>query len=175
MSEKTSLYLRSVSVIVGICLVVGLLLAGIYRITAPRIEENELKKKQAALYELFPDASGFVDISSSDLPQTVTTLYKTAEGDGYIAYVQFHGYDGNDTFAVGVDSETLKVTTVVEITYGDSVYFGEGYLPTFEGKGEADLGTIPASASPAKYTREALKNAVGDVLVYLESIGGAGE
>ncbi|MBO5790140.1 MAG: hypothetical protein J6R40_03190, partial [Clostridia bacterium] len=59
MNEKTSLYVRSISVIVGICLVVGLMLAGIYKLTAPRIEANELRKQQAALYELFPEASGF--------------------------------------------------------------------------------------------------------------------
>ena len=170
MSKTASLYLRSIAVVVGICLVMGLLLAICYKITAPIIADKELKKQQAALYELFPNASGFDDLTNGDLPETVTSLHKTKEDDGYVAYLRTNTQYGTSSFAVGIDAQTLKITEIKEITYGDSIHFGADYLPSFAGKGEDSLSDIASSASPAKITRSAVKNAVADLLIYLEEI-----
>ncbi|MBO5790608.1 MAG: hypothetical protein J6R40_05570 [Clostridia bacterium] len=170
MSKTASLYLRSIAVVVGICLVMGLLLAICYKITAPIIADKELKKQQAALYELFPEASGFDDLTNGDLPETVTSLFKTKEGDGFVAYLQTNTQYGTSSFAVGIDAQTLKITEIKEITYGDSIHFGADYLPSFVGKDEGGLSDIASSASPAKITRSAVKNAVVDLLLYLEDI-----
>lgn len=172
MSKTASLYLRSIAVVVGICLVMGLLLAICYKITAPIIADNELKKQQAALYELFPEASGFDDLTNGDLPETVTTLFKTKENDAFVAIISVKtawGQGVASTFMVGVDAQTLKITTIKQLTYADSRELPKDFLPSFADKDIADVDLI-STASPTKDTKAAVKSVVNDLLLYLDDI-----
>ena len=53
MTQK-KIYLKSILVIASICLVVGLLMAGVHALTQPVIDRNEAEKQRKALGELFP-------------------------------------------------------------------------------------------------------------------------
>ena len=164
-----NIYIRSIVAVVSICLVMGLALAVVYKITKPIIDANELKKSNAALAEIFPGAT-FEEVfgaesKPADAPKTLTKLYKTADGTGYVAYVETTTGYGKSTFAIGIDATTGTITKIVEVTYGDSIHFGQDYLTSFEGKGGA-LSDVNSSASPAKFTRAALQAAAAEALAY---------
>lgn len=170
MTQK-KIYIKSILVIASICLAVGLLMAGVHTLTQPVIDRNEAEKQQKALAELFPDASGFTEITDlpANAPDGVTALWRTEAGDGCIvAFATNSGY-GTSAFMVGVNADgTVKGLCVV--SYGDSVSFGDGFTGEFAGKDAAGVDLI-SSASPAKYTRKVTKEAVSGILGWLSGSG----
>ena len=77
-------HIKSVAILVTICAVMALLLAGTNTITAPIIEKNAGAAANAALLEVMPQGTGFeqVDLSTYELPATVTEAYKETTGLG---------------------------------------------------------------------------------------------
>lgn len=170
MTQK-KIYLKSILVIASICLVVGLLMAGVHALTQPVIDRNEAEKQRKTLAELFPEASGFTEVTDlpAGAPDGVTALWRTEKGDGYVAAFATNSGYGTSTFMVGVNADGT-VRGLCTVSYGDSVSFGDGFVGEFAGRDAAGLDLI-SSASPAKYTRKAVKDAVSGILGWLAQSG----
>lgn len=115
----------------AITLVIGLLLGVVYEVTKKPIAQQEVKAKQEACVEVFPEADSFeaVDLKeSADMfrkaldeagyqAQTVDEVYQAldASGDvaGYVITVtSSEGYGGDIQFSMGVsmDGTTLGIS-----------------------------------------------------------------
>ncbi|MBO5790117.1 MAG: hypothetical protein J6R40_03075, partial [Clostridia bacterium] len=136
-------------------------------------DPNEPTPDPEELAQLFPSASGFTKVEEGTKPATLTSLYKTNEGDGYVAFIKTNSGYGTSNFALGVDAQTKKITGILVVSYGDSVSLDASFLPSFVGKGAADLGDIDTSASPAIYTKAVIKTAVYDAISFIENMGGS--
>ena len=66
-------YLKSIVVLVSICLIVALLLSGINSITAPIIEKQAASAADAAYLEVLPNATTFENVTG-DFPESVLEM-----------------------------------------------------------------------------------------------------
>lgn len=115
----------------AITLVIGLLLGVVYEVTKKPIAQQEVKAKQEACVEVFPEADSFeaVDLKeSADMfrkaldeagyqAQTVDEVYQALDASGEVAgYVitvtSSEGYGGDIQFSMGVsmDGTTLGIS-----------------------------------------------------------------
>ncbi len=163
------IYVKSIIVMVCLCLVMGLLLALVYNVTAPVIAENEKKANQAALEAMFPGASFTQLTLADDAPAAVTALYRV--DDDHYAVVNLSivtGYTtGETTFVMGVNTDNMTITKLQFISYNESVDCSAAFPDSFAGQGATLDGVT--TASPAVYTRAAVKEAVAAALAYLAS------
>lgn len=136
-------YLKSVAVLGGICLVVAVLLAAVNFVTAPIIEKAAKDAQQKALREVLPDATSFVAVEATDeVPETVNELYRDEGGAGYAFIVKAVGYGGATapmTVIVGIDMDGRIAGVAVTDVSGESAGIGDkvakkDYLDTFVGK-----------------------------------------
>ena len=77
-------YLKPVLVLMVICLVTSGILAVTNKETAPVIEAAANAKVEQVRKEVLPDADNFDEMELSDLPTTVTGVYKASNGVGYV-------------------------------------------------------------------------------------------
>ena len=79
------------------------ILAFINDLTAPVIAENNIKKRDAAMMRVLPDAKSFekLDYESDGL---VTEIYSAGE-EGVVVLCEPNGYGGAISMVVGIDSE----------------------------------------------------------------------
>ena len=164
------IYVKSIVVIVCICLVMGLLLAGVYQLTAPVIAANEEAAKQKALDEMFA-GSTFALLETPDAPKSITAVYAVNGGSAYVAYLRVvTGYtNGETTLALGYDAATGTITELRFLTYNESVDCGPEFPASFAGQTGA-LTDVNTTASPAIYTRAAVKSAVEEACGYLAGL-----
>ncbi len=163
--------IKSVVVLVSICLVVTVLLAGVNFVTAPIIKETQDKIKYESLYEVMPDATGFEDVALTDtMPETVTGIYKEAAGNGYAITVSTSSQysNGDMMFTLGLDANGA-ITAVKLIQYTESKDFGADYPGRYVG---VDAGSVSGvdTVAGVTYSSEAFKNAVTDALTALGSV-----
>jgi electron transport complex protein RnfG len=98
-------YFKSVIALTAICAVISILLAITNLITAPIIEKNASAAANEALLVVYPDGGDFtqVDISTFQLPATVTDAYSASNG-GYVIKLLTSGYGANMVLMCGIDS-----------------------------------------------------------------------
>ena len=84
---------KSIVVLLCICVTVAVLMAVTNYITAPIIAGNEQGKSNEALLEVLPEGGNFelVDISAYTLPESVAEVYKASNG-GYVIKINTTGY-----------------------------------------------------------------------------------
>ncbi len=164
--KKMNVSLKSLIVLLSICLVVAVLMAAINAVTAPKIEEANQKAEQDALSAVLPNATEFEKIEG-DYPETVTALYRDKGGAGYAAMLSAKGYDSANpmTVAVGFDAEgkilSVKVVSANGETSGiGTKVTGESFLAQFVGK-DASLDGVD-TISGATISSSAFLNAVRD-------------
>ena len=89
-------HFKSVIALTVICAVIAVLLAVTNSITAPIIEKNASAAANEALLVVYPDGGDFtqVDISTFELPATVTEAYSATNG-GYVIKLLTSGYGAN--------------------------------------------------------------------------------
>ena len=123
-------YIKSVVALTVICAVVAMLLAVTNFITAPIIEENASAQANDALAIVLPGGEGFtpVDLSTYELPATVTEAY-TEAGGGCVVKLTVAGYGPDMVTMCGVNAAgeitgatclSSNETLGYEKTYGDS-------------------------------------------------------
>ncbi len=165
-------YIKSVIALTVICAVVATLLAVTNFVTAPIIEENAAAAANEALLIVLPEGKDFtqVDLSSYELPATVTEAY-TEAGGGCVVKLKTAGYGPDMVIMCGVDAQgeitgatclSSNETLGVEKTYGDNV---KGYTVD---NIDSDLDTV----SGATMTTGAYKNALKDALNTAIILGG---
>ena len=167
--------LKSIIVLVSICLVIAAAMAGINMITKDRIAAVQAEKEAKALEAVLPENAGFEKLSDiADLPETVKAVYRDKDGEGIAMLLAAKGYDSSNpiSIAVGFDKDgNITKCHVISCTgetsgIGTKVK-GESFLSQFDGKGDMDgVDTI----SGATISSSAFLSAVEDAFKVLGTI-----
>ena len=161
----------STLVLFAICAVMAILLALTNSITAPIIKQNQDAAANEALLEVMPEGEGFekMDLSSYELPATVTEVYKEAKG-GYVVTLTTTGYGSGFVIMCGVSADGTVTGTVCLAsteTLGHEKTFGANFV----GKDASGVDATDTISGATKTTR-AYKNAVKDALNTAIILGG---
>lgn len=164
--------IKSVAVLVAICGVIALLLAGTNAITAPIIEKNAAAAANEALLVVMPEGTGFeaVDLAAYELPATVTEAYKETAGAGYVVKLVTKGYGSDFVIMCGVGAEGT-VTGAVCLSSTETLGKEKEYGQNFTGKNAEGVEATDTIAG-ATLTSQAYKNAVKDALNAAIILGG---
>lgn len=163
---------KSILVLVCICITVSVLMALTNYITYPIIEKNEQAKSNAALLEVLPGAESFelVDISSHTLPASVSEVYRASNG-GYVVKLQTTGYAPGMVIMCGISADGAVVGTKI-VSSGETPSIGgvaaDGFAPTLVGKTVGDIDGVDTVAGATKTTaayRAAVKDALNTVII----------
>ena len=161
----------STLVLFAICAVMAILLALTNSITAPIIKQNQEAAANEALLEVMPNGESFekMDLSSYELPATVTEVYKEAKG-GYVVTLTTTGYGSGFVIMCGVSADGTVTGTVCLAsteTLGHEKTFGANFV----GKDAAGVDATDTISGATK-TTQAYKNAVKDALNTAIILGG---
>lgn len=161
----------STLVLFAICAVMAILLALTNSITAPIIKQNQDAAANEALLEVMPEGEGFekMDLSSYELPATVTEVYKEKNG-GYVVTLTTAGYGSGFVIMCGVSADGTITGTVCLAsteTLGHEKTFGANFV----GKDAAGVDAVDTISGATK-TTQAYKNAVKDALNTAIILGG---
>jgi len=103
-------FIRLSAVLCIITLVAGFALAGVNKITAPKIALAEKAASEEAMKGIIPEAESF-----EELNENVTAALKGDECVGYCVKVESVGYGGKIVMIVGLDSNTDGGVRGIEI------------------------------------------------------------
>ena len=165
-------HIVSVVTLVAIVGVMALLLAVTNTLTAPIIEKNSAAAANAALLEVMPEGEGFeaVDLSTYELPTTVTEAHKETSGKGYVVKLTTKGYGSDFVIMCGVNAEGV-VTGAVCLSSNETLGKEKEYGANFTGK-DADAVEATDTITGATMTTAAYKGAVQDALNTAIILGG---
>lgn len=106
---------RPVLVLVGICVVAGLLLGLVNKQTAPLIAQNEEARAQQTYEALMPDAKEFepVECSAEGCTASLRALDDAGAELGYIIVAEAKGYGGPVPVAVSFDAQGVVGSVMV--------------------------------------------------------------
>ncbi len=162
--------LKSIIVLVSICLFIAVAMAAINMVTAPKIEEQRIAAEQEALAAVLPENGGFEKVDIEELPESVTDVYRDKDGDGAVAMLSVKGYDSSKpmSVAVGFNSDGTITKLVVISASGETSGIGSKvttaeFTAQFEGK-DASLDGVDA-ISGATISSSAVIDAVRDSFV----------
>ena len=163
--------IKSIVILVCICLSVTALMAVTNQFTAPIIKENQNAAENAALLEVMPNGESFekVDLSSYTLPSTVTEAYRAKNG-GYIVKLTTTGYSTGFVILCGVNADgTVSGVVCLESTetLGHEKTFGQNFV----GKNSDEADKVDTISGATK-TTGAYKSAVKDALNTAIILGG---
>lgn len=164
--------IKSVIILVAICSVMALLLAGTNTITAPMIEKNAAAAANQALLQVMPEGTGFeeVDLSTYELPATVTKAYKETAGKGYVLELTTKGYGPDFVIMCGITADGI-VSGAVCLSSNETLGKEKEYGKNFENK-DADAVEATDTIAGATMTTGAYKGAVKDALNTAIILGG---
>ena len=167
--------LKSIIVLVSICLVIAAAMAGINMITKDKIAAVQAEKEAKALQAVLRENAGFEKLpDNADLPETVKAVYRDRDGEGIAMLLSASGYDSSNpiSIAVGFDKDgKIEKCYVISCT-GETSGIGtkvknESFISQFDGKGDMDgVDTI----SGATISSSAFLGAVEDALKALSTI-----
>ena len=163
MKKNTSL--KSIIVLISICLFIAVAMAAVNMVTAPKIAKANEKAEQDALAAVVPENGGFEKIELDTLPESVTAIYRDLDGDGYVAMLSVKGYDSSKPMsaAVGFTGDGKITECKVISASGETSGIGSkvalpDFLSQFEGK-DGELDGVDA-ISGATISSSALIDAV---------------
>ncbi len=164
--------IKNLIIFVCICTIITLLLAATNFITAPIVEKNQAASANKALLEVFPDGNGFeaMDLSTFELPATVTEVYKESDAKGYVVKLVTTGYGSDMVIMCGVDTAGM-VTGAVCLSSNETLSKEKTYGANFAEKDAAGVEAVEIISGATK-TTEAYKNAVKDALNTATILGG---
>ena len=124
-SNVTTDFVLPIVVLVLICAVMSGLLAATNNVTAPIIDEAERRAAEEARIEVMPQADSFEKVEAEGLPDSVTEVYRAANGAGYTFSITAQGYGGKNTLkmAVGIDMDG-KITGTKVLSHKETVGLG---------------------------------------------------
>ena len=164
--------LKSIIVLVGICLAIGAAMAGINMITKDRIAAVQAEKEAKALIEVLPENEGFEKLENvPKLPDSVVAVYRDNDGEGIAMLLSASGYDSSNpiSIAVGFNNDGSITKCYVISCTGETSGIGtkvkgEGFLSSFDGKSNMDgIDTISGATISSSAFLDAVKDAF-DVL-----------
>ena len=167
--------LKSIIVLVSICLVIAAAMAGINMITKDKIAAVQAEKEAKALEAVLPENAGFEKLEDTlDLPATVSAVYRDKDGEGIAMLLSASGYDSSNpiSIAVGFDKDgKIEKCYVISCT-GETSGIGtkvknESFLSQFDGKG--DMGGVD-TISGATISSSAFLSAIEDAFDVIKTI-----
>ena len=133
--------LKCIIVMIAICLFIGVAMAAVNSITAPKIEEANKQKEMEALVAVLPTAESFENITPEGCDESVAAVYCDEGGDGYAVLLSIKGYDSSNpmSVAVGIDNDGKIVKCHVISCSGETSGIGtkvgeSSFLDRFVGK-----------------------------------------
>ncbi len=170
MKKKTIL---PIFVLSAICVTAALVLSGANALTKDKIKENALKKEQASLVEVLPDATIFdeLDINKYSLPKTVKSAYRESADRGYVLIMATATEYSAEDMTVSVGIYTDGTVAGVSLTnYKESKDFGKTTYPEkFLGTTKDTYGKVDITAG-VTVSSNAFKGLIGDALLAAETI-----
>ena len=167
-------------VLVCICLVVTLALAGTYSVANPKIVENQQKAADEARMRVLPEGDSFTAYDGK-LTAGVVDCYIADNKAGMAVTAQYKGFGGLVTVMIGINAEG-KVTGVTVTNHAETPGLGtkamtEEYLKQYLDIAEASGGHINDdgnidSVTGATITSNAVYCSVGQALAQFEECGG---
>ena len=160
--------MKSIIVLVCICLAMTVALAFTNSITAPIIEKNQSAAANEALLVVMPEGGSFeaVDLSAYTLPATVAEAYK-AENGGYVFKLITTGYSSGFVIMCGVNADgTVSGAVCLEST--ETLGFEKNYGDALVGKTSEDIETVDTISGATKTTaayRSAVKDALNSAII----------
>lgn len=126
-------FIRLSAVLCVITLVAALLLAGVNKITAPRIAEAENRASEEAMKSILTEAENFEKIN-----ENISLAKKGDAVIGYCAKVASNGYGGAIVMMVGLDAE-MKVQGIEILSHSETAGLGakiteDGFKSQFKDK-----------------------------------------
>lgn len=159
--------LKSVIVLVSICIVIAAAMAGVNMLTEGRIEKVRVEKEAKALESVLPENGGFEKLENlGELSKSVTAVYRDKDGDGIAMILSAPGYDSSNpiSIAVGLSMDgKIEKCYVISCT-GETSGIGSkvknaDFLSQFDGK--SDMSGID-TISGATISSSAFLSAVED-------------
>lgn len=111
-------FIRLSAVLCIITLVAGLLLAGVNKITAPKIAQAEQAASEAAMKKILPEAEDFVQMN-----ENVAAAKKGDERVGFCVKVTTTGYGGDIVMMVGIGAGST-VQGIEILSHGETAGLG---------------------------------------------------
>ncbi len=184
--KRTDL-IKSVALGAAIVLVFGGAMAGLNMYTGPLIEANRAGEKFGPLLAVMPEgasfdgdaliysADGSAGAQFADVPQTVTAIYREADGAGYAVQVTAESSYSQAPMEItlGVDAEGRIIRAQIDAYHDTQAYDfrvkDPAYLDTYVGKDSAlaDVGAVVG----ATYSSTAFKTGVQDAMKALTANG----
>lgn len=158
--------IKSIVVLLAICLVVAAALAAVNFVTEPIIKESEEKAANEALLVVMPDGKGFEeikDLSPYTLPVSVTNVFSEA-GGGYVFRLSVTGYSSGMILMCGINSNG-EITGATCVSSSETLGVEKVYGDYFKGAdAESVDGVDSVAGSTARLTMNAYKSAMKDSL-----------
>lgn len=177
---KKNDYLKSIIVLVAICIVIGAAMAGINMLTADRIAAVQAEKEAKAIETVLPENAGFEKLEDiPELPESVVAVYRDNDGEGIAMLLKAKGYDSSNpiSIAVGFNNDGSITKCYVISCTGETSGIGtkvkgDKFLSSFDGKSDMDgIDTI----SGATISSSAFLGAVEEAFDVLATINLNGE
>lgn len=168
--------IKSIVVLVSICIVVAVLMAAVNMITAPRIEAENAKKESEALSQVLTENGGFEQIESGAFSDTISSAWRDMDGEGYAFMLSVKGYDSSKpmVIAVGISNDGRITKCVTVSASGETKGIGSKvseaeFTDRFSGK-DSSLSGVDA-ISGATISTKAYIDAVKEALAAFETLG----
>lgn len=146
--------LKSIIVLVAICLFIAVAMAAVNMVTAPKIAEANEKAEQDALAAVLPENGGFEQVELDGLPESVSAVYRDLDGEGYVVMLSVKGYDSSKPMsaAVGFTGEGNITECKIISAQGETSGIGSKvtlpeFLSQFGGKDEKMEGVDAISGA----------------------------
>ena len=176
MKKKMNSSVKSIIVLVAICLFIAVAMAAVNLVTAPKIAEATAAAEQEALAAVMPENGGFEKLDIDGLPECVRDIYRDLDGEGYVTLLEVKGYDASNpmSVAVGFTSEGNITECYVISASGETSGIGskvteESFLSQFSNKNK-ELDGVDA-ISGATISSSSLIDAVRQSFEALEKAG----
>lgn len=167
-------------VLVCICLVVTLALAGTYGVANPKIIENQQKAADEARMQVLPEGDSFSQYDGN-LVDGVIDCYIADNKSGMAITAGYKGFGGTVEVMVGISSEG-KITGVTVTNHSETPGLGtkamtEEYLSQYKDVTDINAGHIRDDAdidaiTGATITSNAVYCSVGEALEQFKECGG---
>lgn len=124
-----------------ICAISAVVLAGTNNITAARIEETDRQANDAARKEVFPDASSFKPLDESKLKELISSnpeiieIYEAYDNSnnliGYTFKTATGGYGGDVQVITGISASENKITGMKVVSHSETPGLGANSTKEF--------------------------------------------
>ena len=164
-----------VIVLVCICFVASFMLAGVYGLTKPVIDDLTERTNNEARMAVLPTADGFTEATGIELPKGVKDAYVAKNGAGIVCRTSFNGFGGAVILMIGIDGNG-EITGIQKLEASETPGIGSNaltdtYLAQFTGKTNAEAVDF---FSGATFTSKAVRNGVNSAVETFKAVKAAG-